>query len=173
MRTGPGGPVGIGRYANRRNEVFSAWKASIREIAKCPNVTVKLGGLAMRLLGYDFHERPMPPSSEEAAAAWRPYIETCIEAFGPQRGMFESNFPPDKGQCSYQVIFNAFKRIAAQYSETEQAALFSNRNGFLPAQTGLTSHACVSEIGMLRQWRLAGAHQAFGQPDDFLGQRPR
>jgi predicted TIM-barrel fold metal-dependent hydrolase len=120
-----GGPVGIGRYANRRDEVFSVWKASIREIAKCPNVTVKLGGLAMRLLGYDFHERPMPPSSEEAAAAWRPYIETCIEAFGPQRGMFESNFPPDKGQCSYQVIFNAFKRIAAQYSETEKTALFS------------------------------------------------
>ena len=79
----------------------------------------------MRLLGYDFHERPMPPSSEEVAAAWRPYIETCIEAFGPERGMFESNFPPDKGQCSYQVIFNAFKRIAAQYSETEKAALFS------------------------------------------------
>src|SRR5216683_2309379 len=59
------------------------------------------------------------------AAAWRPYIETCIEAFGPERGMFESNFPPDKGQCSYQVIFNAFKRIAAQYSETEKTALFS------------------------------------------------
>jgi predicted TIM-barrel fold metal-dependent hydrolase len=121
-----GGPVGIGGYANRRDEIFSVWKASIREIAKCPNVTVKLGGLAMRLLGYDFHERPMPPSSEQAAAAWRPYIETCIEAFGPQRGMFESNFPPDKGQCSYQVIFNAFKRIAAQYSETDKTALFSN-----------------------------------------------
>jgi predicted TIM-barrel fold metal-dependent hydrolase len=67
----------------------------------------------------------MPPSSAEVAAAWRPYIETCIEAFGPERGMFESNFPPDKGQCSYQVIFNAFKRIAAQYSEAEKAALFS------------------------------------------------
>jgi predicted TIM-barrel fold metal-dependent hydrolase len=120
-----GGPAGIGRYAGRRDEIFQVWKASITEIAKCSNVTVKLGGLAMRLLGYDFHERPMPPSSEEVAAAWRPYIETCIEAFGPERGMFESNFPPDKGQCSYQVIFNAFKRIAAQYSEAEKAALFS------------------------------------------------
>ena len=90
-----------------------------------PNVVVKLGGLAMRLLGYDFHERPKPPSSEEAAAAWRPYIETCVEAFGPDRCMFESNFPPDKGQCSYQVILNAFKRIAAQYSEAEKTALFS------------------------------------------------
>src|ERR1700759_3913862 len=120
-----GGPVGLGRFAGKREETFVAWKASIQEVAKCPNVVVKLGGLAMRLLGFDFHERPKPPSSEQAAAAWRPYIETCIEAFGPDRCMFESNFPPDKGQCSYQVIFNAFKRIAAQYSETEKTALFS------------------------------------------------
>lgn len=120
-----GGPAGIGSYANRREEIFPAWKRSILEIAKCPNVVVKLGGLAMRLLGYDFHERPLPPSSEELAAAWRPYVETCIEAFGPQRSMFESNFPPDKGQCSYQVIFNAFKRIAAPCSEAEKTALFS------------------------------------------------
>src|ERR1700761_2327487 len=120
-----GGPVGLGRFAGKREETFVAWKASIQEVAKCPNVVVKLGGLAMRLLGFDFHERPKPPSSEQAAAAWRPYIETCIEAFGPARCMFESNFPPDKGQCSYQVIFNAFKRIAAQYSETEKTALFS------------------------------------------------
>ncbi len=120
-----GGPVGIGRFAGKREETFPAWKASIQEIAKCPNVSVKLGGLAMRLLGYDFHERPMPPSSEQAAAAWRPYIETCIEAFGANRAMFESTFPPDKGQCSYQVIFNAFKRIAAQYSEAEKTALFA------------------------------------------------
>jgi predicted TIM-barrel fold metal-dependent hydrolase len=120
-----GGPAGTGQYANRREEIFATWKASIREIAKCPNVAVKLGGLAMCLLGYDFHERAMPPSSDELATAWRPYIETCIEAFGPERAMFESNFPPDKGQCSYQVIFNAFKRIAVDYSEAEKTALFS------------------------------------------------
>ena len=119
-----GGPIGVGSYANRRQEIFPVWQAEIREIAKCRNVVVKLGGLAMRLLGYDFHERPIPPSSEDAAAAWRPYVESCIEAFGPERCMFESNFPPDKGQCSYQVIFNAFKRIAAPYSESEKTALF-------------------------------------------------
>jgi predicted TIM-barrel fold metal-dependent hydrolase len=119
-----GGPIGVGSYANRRQEIFPVWQAQVREIAKCPNVAVKLGGLAMRLLGYDFHERPIPPSSEDAAAAWRPYVESCIEAFGPERCMFESNFPPDKGQCSYQVIFNAFKRIAAPYSEAEKTALF-------------------------------------------------
>jgi predicted TIM-barrel fold metal-dependent hydrolase len=120
-----GGPIGIGGYANRREEIFPQWKASIQEAAKCNNVVVKLGGLAMCLLGYDFHLRPKPPSSEQAAAAWKPYIETCIEAFGPDRCMFESNFPPDKGQCSYQVIFNAFKRLAAPYSEAEKTALFS------------------------------------------------
>src|SRR5215831_17248739 len=120
-----GGPIGRGRFAGKREETFKVWKASIGEIARCPNVVVKLGGLAMCLLGYDFHLRPKPPSSEEAANAWRPYIETCIEAFGPNRAMFESNFPPDKGQCSYQVIFNAFKRIAAPYSEAEKTALFS------------------------------------------------
>lgn len=120
-----GGPVGIGRFAGRREEIFPIWKASIGEIATCPNVLVKLGGLAMLLLGHDFRERPKPPSSQELAAAWRPYVETCIEAFGPDRCMFESNFPPDKGQCSYQVIFNAFKRLAAQYSDEEKTALFS------------------------------------------------
>jgi predicted TIM-barrel fold metal-dependent hydrolase len=120
-----GGPIGLGSYANRREEIFAGWRASIRDIAQCPNVAVKLGGLAMRLLGFDFHERPMPPSSEDVATAWRPYIETCIEAFGPARCMFESNFPPDKGQCSYQVIFNAFKRLSASCSEAEKTALFS------------------------------------------------
>ena len=120
-----GGPVGVGRFAGRREEAFPVWKAAIQQLAKCPNVVVKLGGLAMCLLGYDFHLRPNPPSSEQCAAAWRPYIETCIEAFGANRAMFESNFPPDKGQCSYQVIFNAFKRLSAPYSEAEKTALFS------------------------------------------------
>ena len=118
-----GGPIGLGGY--RRDEIFAGWKQSIQDIATCRNVAVKLGGLGMRLLGHDFHARATPPSSQELAAAWRPWIETCIDAFGPDRAMFESNFPPDKGQCSYQVLFNAFKRLAAQYSETEKTALFS------------------------------------------------
>ena len=120
-----GGPAGLGVYAGRRDEIFKTWKASVEDIAKCPNVVVKLGGLAMMLLGYDFHTRAKPVSSEELAKAWKPYMETCIAAFGPNRCMFESNFPPDKGQCSYQVIFNAFKRLAAQYSEAEKTAMFS------------------------------------------------
>jgi predicted TIM-barrel fold metal-dependent hydrolase len=78
----------------------------------------------MRLGGFDFPERADPPESGELAEAWRPYIDTCIEAFGPERAMFESNFPVDKGMCSYPVLWNAFKRIAASYSGDEKAAMF-------------------------------------------------
>jgi L-fuconolactonase len=120
-----GGPIGIDPYGGKRDEVFAEWRRSIREVAKCANVHVKLGGLGMRLFGFDFHTQAMPPSSEELVAAWRPYIETCIEAFGPERAMFESNFPVDKGSGSYHVFWNAFKRIAAGCSNAEKTALFS------------------------------------------------
>jgi len=120
-----GGPIGIGPYAGKRDDVFTEWKNSITELARCPNVHVKLGGLGMRLFGFDVHAGELPPSSEELATLWRPYIETCIEAFGPARAMFESNFPVDKGSGSYQVFWNAFKRIAAGCSADEKTALFS------------------------------------------------
>ncbi len=120
-----GGAIGIGPYAGRRDEVFQQWRGAIEELARCPNVHVKLGGLGMRLFGFDVHQGEMPPSSEQLAALWRPYIETCIAAFGPERSMFESNFPVDKGSGSYHVFWNAFKRIAAGCSAEEKAALFS------------------------------------------------
>jgi L-fuconolactonase len=120
-----GGPIGLGPYAGRRDEVFAAWKRSMTEVAGCPNVHIKLGGLGMRLFGFDVHEKELPPSSQDLAAAWRPYIETCIAAFGVSRAMFESNFPVDKGSGSYQVFWNAFKRIAAGCSPAEKAALFA------------------------------------------------
>ena len=120
-----GGAIGIGPYAGKRDEVFTAWKQSIQELARCPNVHVKLGGLGMRLFGFDVQNGDMPPSSERLAELWRPYIETCIEAFGPQRAMFESNFPVDKGSGSYHVFWNAFKRIAQGCSADDKTALFS------------------------------------------------
>ena len=79
----------------------------------------------MRVFGFDFGARALPPSSEELAKAWAPYIETCIEAFGAERCMFESNFPVDKGTCSYLVLWNAFKRIVLNASEQEKRALLS------------------------------------------------
>jgi predicted TIM-barrel fold metal-dependent hydrolase len=120
-----GGPIGIGPYAGKREEGLAEWRRHIEAVARCPNVHVKLGGLGMRLFGFDVHQRDMPPSSEQLAALWRPYIETCIAAFGPIRAMFESNFPVDKGSGGYAVFWNAFKRIVAGCSADEKAALFA------------------------------------------------
>ena len=120
-----GGTIGLGPYAGKRDEVFAAWSEMIRELAACPNVHIKLGGLGMRMFGFTHHLGDLPPSSEEPAAAWRPYIETCIAAFGPERAMFESNFPVDKGSCGYAALWNAFKRIAAGCSAADKAALFA------------------------------------------------
>ena len=119
-----GGPIGLGRYKGKRNEVFADWSARIRELAACPNVHVKLGGLGMKMFGFDVHEGELPPSSEQLAAAWRPYVETCIAAFGPSRAMFESNFPVDKGSYGYGVFWNACKRLAQGASAAEKADLF-------------------------------------------------
>ena len=119
-----GGPIGIGPYAGRRDEIFATWSTAIRELATCSNVFAKLGGMGMRVMGHPFGDQPEPPSSEQLAAAWGPYIETVIAAFGPARCMYESNFPVDKGMCSYPVVWNAFKRISAGASGDEKADLF-------------------------------------------------
>lgn len=120
-----GTPIGRASYEGRLHERFAGWRANIRELAKSPHVNVKLGGLAMAFCNFpSFLAEPRAPS-EQLAEEWRPYIETCIEAFGPQRCMFESNFPVDMGSCSYATLWNAFKRIAAGYSADEKTALFS------------------------------------------------
>lgn len=120
-----GGAVGIGPWEGKRDDVFPAWRASMRRLAAHPQVTVKLGGLGMRLAGFDFHQRPAPPSAAEMAEAWRPWIEACIEDFGAGRCMFESNFPVDKAMFAYPLCWNAFKRIAARASADEKALLFA------------------------------------------------
>jgi L-fuconolactonase len=119
-----GGPCGIGPYAGKADEVFADWKTKIDELAKCPNVYAKLGGLNMDVNGYHWEARPKPPTSAELAAATRRYFEYTIEKFGPSRCMFESNFPVDKLSCSYTVLWNSFKMIAKGYSADEKAAMF-------------------------------------------------
>lgn len=119
-----GGPVGLASYAKNPAETFQVWRSSVRELAKCGNVWVKLGGLGMRLSGFHFDEQKRPPTSEQLAEAWEPYIHTCIECFGPSRSMFESNFPPGKGTCSYPILWNALKRISASYSRDERDQMF-------------------------------------------------
>jgi L-fuconolactonase len=120
-----GGPLGIGPYAGKTDEVFATWKVGLKELARCPNVVVKLGGLGMDIGMFDHMQRPAPPSSREIADAWKPWIETCIEAFGADRCMFESNFPVDKLSTGYAQLWNAFKLIAAGASAAEKTALFS------------------------------------------------
>jgi L-fuconolactonase len=120
-----GTPVGIGIYAVQHAERFPIWSGSIRELAVCPNVAVKLGGLGMGVCGLNSFLAKPPFSSAQLAAEWKPYIETCIEAFGANRCMFESNFPVDSVSCDYAVLWNAFKLITAGASRDEKAALFA------------------------------------------------
>jgi predicted TIM-barrel fold metal-dependent hydrolase len=119
-----GGCVGKGHYADDRKAAFAHWRKNILELGKRPNVRIKLGGVGMPMFGFGWETQPLPPSSGELASAWRPYVETCIEAFGHKRCMFESNFPVDKVSCSYGILWNAFKRIAQGASASEKAALF-------------------------------------------------
>ena len=119
-----GGILGIGPYENRRAEIFQQWKADIAELAKCRNVVVKLGGINMPLNGFGWHRRAQPPTSDELVSATRDYYLHLIDRFGPARCMFESNFPVDRTSCSYLVLWNAFKKIAASFTNEEQAEMF-------------------------------------------------
>ena len=119
-----GGVSRVGIYANKDDEVIPAWRDGITAVAARPNVTCKLGGMGMPRFGYGWHARDVPIGSEELAETMEPWMKHCIEQFGPDRCMFESNFPPDKVSFSYNVMYNAFKRLSKEYSVSERAALF-------------------------------------------------
>ncbi len=119
-----GGPLGLGPYEGRRNEVFQAWSADIAALSSHPNLVLKLGGVGSLRSGYDWHQRAPKPGSAELAEAMRPYFELCIEKFGPDRCMFESNFPVDRISYSYGSVWNAFKIMTRSYSDAERATLF-------------------------------------------------
>jgi L-fuconolactonase len=120
-----GTPLGLASYQGRREERFPIWRDNMRKLAALPNVSVKLGGLAMAFCNFPSFLQSSAAPSTQLAAEWRPYIETCIELFGANRCMFESNFPVDMGSCTYPVLWNAFKVLAKQYSADEKTALFS------------------------------------------------
>ena len=119
-----GGLYRIGPYANIDDEVIPAWQEGIAAVAKCPNIYLKLGGVGQPRYGFDWHTWEKPIGSEKLAEDLSPLMNYCIEQFGPERCMFESNFPPDKVSSSYNVLFNAFKRLSKGYSDSERAALF-------------------------------------------------
>jgi len=119
-----GGILLIGEYANKKEEILKIWEKNISDLSECPNVEIKLGGLGMPITGHDWHLRNTPVGSEELANQMKYFLDYCIEKFGPQRGMFESNFPVDKVSFSYNVLYNAFKRYSKNYSKSERAAMF-------------------------------------------------
>ena len=119
-----GGPMLVGPYAGREEEVMPAWRQGLEAVAESPNVVIKLGGVGMPRYGFDWHLRDQPVGSEEMAESIAPLMNTCIEAFGPSRSMFESNFPVDKVSFSYNVMYNAFKRMTTGYSAGERAYMF-------------------------------------------------
>ena len=119
-----GGLIRTGPYANRDDEVMATWRAGVAAVAQCPNVSVKLGGIGMPRTGFDWHLRVRPIGSEELAESMAPLMTYCIDQFGPERCMFESNFPVDKVSYSYTVLYNAFKRLSVGYSAKERAAMF-------------------------------------------------
>lgn len=120
-----GGPINVGSHSENHEEVYRDWKKGIAELAVCSNVYVKIGGLGMRLYGFGWDERSIPPDSVELAESMAPYYLWCIEKFGVDRCMFESNFPVDKTSYSYTVLWNAFKRITKGFSHREKTALFN------------------------------------------------
>ena len=119
-----GGPLGVETYRGKRDDCFEQWTADITELSRCENVMAKIGGINMDINGFFWHENPKPPTSQELNEATRKWYEHTIEQFGVNRCMFESNFPVDKQSCSYNVLWNSFKRLAADYSNEEKAALF-------------------------------------------------
>ncbi|NKB50436.1 MAG: amidohydrolase family protein [Alphaproteobacteria bacterium] len=119
-----GGPIGVGPYAGHRDEIFKTWRDDIAELARCPNVVAKLGGLNMEINGFAWHQNPKPPASQELMEATRAWYDYTIERFGVERCLFESNFPVDKLSCGYGVLWNSFKRLTADYSDAEKAMLY-------------------------------------------------
>ena len=120
-----GGPLGYGPYATDRDSHFVRWRAALRDLAKRQTVVCKLGGLLARGAAFDYVHALHPPTSDELAHAWRPWFETCVEAFGAERCMFESNFPVEKMGTGYGVLWNAFKKLASSASPAERQAMFN------------------------------------------------
>ena len=116
--------LGVGPYAGRRQEIVRSWREDMAELARLPNVYIKLGGTTMPANGFGWENREVPVTSDEYVAQLREVFLFTIDTFGPRRCMFESNFPVDKISVSYRVLWNAYKKMAAAYSEDEKAALF-------------------------------------------------
>ena len=120
-----GGMLGVGPYEGQRESILAQWRTDVAELASCPNVVMKVGGIGMVIFGLGFEHNDLPPTSDDLLAAWGGPMTYAIEQFGPERCMFESNFPVDKMSCSYVTLWNTFKKVAAAASPSEKADLFA------------------------------------------------
>jgi predicted TIM-barrel fold metal-dependent hydrolase len=119
-------PLGVGSFAGQHAEIFPEWQQRMRELAGCPNVYLKLGGLAMPDNGFAWHLAEHPPTSDELLAAQGDWYRHALDCFGPERCMFESNFPVDRMSLPYTVYYNAMQKLVRDYSQQEKDALFAD-----------------------------------------------
>lgn len=125
-------PVGFGATAQAPDELFAQWQRNLAALVPHENVFLKLGGCANPMMSpslpdlHSLSRRTLPPTSEELADLYRPMFCGAVQALGPERCMFESNFPVDRTSSSYRVLWNAFKRLAALYSKDERTALLTD-----------------------------------------------
>ncbi|WP_425072125.1 amidohydrolase family protein [Sagittula sp. S175] len=119
-----GGPLGVGQHDRFDPDNFHDWRAALASVAALPNTRIKIGGFGLRVFGWRYADAALPPKSETLAQDWQPWVETCLDLFSPDRAMFESNFPVDKGQFGYRALWNAFKRLAAPLGQDDKDALF-------------------------------------------------
>ena len=120
-----GGPLGIGPYKGKRQEVFEQWRPAMRALSRHENVYIHISGFGAKMLGFGFHKSETLPSNEQFAAAWRPYVDHCLETFGPGRCMFASNFPEDRSSISFRQVWNVYKHLCSGLSADERGMLFS------------------------------------------------
>jgi predicted TIM-barrel fold metal-dependent hydrolase len=96
----------------RDSEYFAFWKQELTSLAEAPNVVIKISGLGMC-------------DPKWTVDSWRPWVMTCIEAFGVERSFFGTNWPVDRLYSSYPDVLNAYEELISGFSEAEQVAMFS------------------------------------------------
>lgn len=120
-----GGPIGeVGRTADERARIRGEWAEGIARLAECANVWMKLSGLLMPICGFGFERRSARPSVDELVATVGPFIDHVIDAFGPERCMFGSNFPVDKPSAPLPTLLQAYRLIVEGLPDEAQNRLF-------------------------------------------------
>jgi predicted TIM-barrel fold metal-dependent hydrolase len=116
---------GVGVSQRERDLIASQWRDGISAVAAQPNVSVKLSGLLMPVVGFGYEDADKKPDKNELVDRLGPLVRHCIDAFGPQRCMVASNFPVDRVSASYGAVFDAMVELTASDGAQAQAAMFA------------------------------------------------